>query len=275
MIACVILVLSFQKSSNLAAAYGIAVTGTMGITSLVYWVVTRRTWNWSIFLATPIVLLFLAFDVPFFVTNIFKFFEGGYVPIAIAAALVVMMLIWARGRRLLRASLAKRLPLLGSTLDEMKPLARIPGCAIFMSSNLEHAPPALVQHFEKNRVLHEHLLFVGVTFETIPYVPAKDRIETKETGQHAHTIRIRFGYMEEPRVVPQLRIAIREANLPCELETATYYVGRETILAGPGGQMGVLTETIFAFLQRNAVTADTHFGIPPSQVLEIGSQVDL
>jgi len=185
------------------------------------------------------------------------------------------MLIWSRGRRLLHASLAQRLPTLEAGLAEMKPLARIPGCAIFMTSNLEHVPPVLVQHFEKNRVLHEHMLFVGITFDTVPYVKDKDRSVTATVGKDAHTIRIHFGYMEEPRVVPALRAAIKAAALPWELETATYYVGRETILAGPGGKMGVLTETIFAFLQRNAVAADKSFGIPPSQVLEIGSQVDL
>jgi KUP system potassium uptake protein len=275
MVACVILVLAFQKSSNLAAAYGIAVTGTMGITSLVYFVVTRRTWGWSIAAALPLLLLFLSFDVPFFATNLFKLFEGGYVPIAIAAVLMLLMLVWWRGRHLLHAALAEKLPSLEVGLADAKPIARIPGCAIFMTSNLAHVPPTLVRHLEKNRVLHEHVLFVGVTFETIPYVVAKDRVETREIASGAHSIRIRFGYMEEPRVVPALEKAVKEASLPCDLREATYYVGRETILAGPGGKMGVFTESIFAFLQRNAVAADSSFGIPPEQVVEIGSQVDL
>jgi KUP system potassium uptake protein len=140
-----------------------------------------------------------------------------------------------------------------------------------MTSDLEHVSPVLARHVEKNRVLHEHLLFVGVMIEPVPFVDEKKRSETTRIADDAYAVRLRFGFMERPRVVS----ALAKASLPFDVANATYYIGRETILAGPGGKMGVVTESIFAFLQRNAVAADSHFELPPAQVVEIGTQVDL
>jgi len=275
MIVCVVLVIAFGKSARLAAAYGIAVTGTMGITSVVYYVVARRTWKWPFLGAFAVLLLFLSFDLPFFATNLFKFFDGGYVPIAIAAVITVLMLIWSRGRRLLREHLAQNLPAIDNAFPQRSLIARVPGTAVFLSSSLNHVPPALARQVEKNRVLHENVLLVGVTFEAIPYVDKTKRSVVRRLAKDVHVVELHFGYMQTPRVVPALEAAAKRESLPFDRATATYYLGRETILAGPRGKMGRLTETLFAFLQRNAVAADRTFGIPPAQVVEIGSQVDL
>jgi KUP system potassium uptake protein len=277
MVVCVALVVMFRRSSNLAAAYGIAVTGTMGITSVVYFIVTRRTWKWSLFAAIPLLVLFLAFDIPFFVTNLFKFADGGYVPVSIAVVIATLMLIWSRGRRLLRARLIEDLPDLRAGLDELCStlVARIPGTGVFLTSDLVHIPPVLRRHVEKNRVLHEHVILVGVKFASVPYVDADQRTTVERLGNDIDQVRVNFGYMDRPQVVLELAACARSGQLVFDPDKATYYIGRETILAGRGGGMGTVTETIFAFLQRNAVSADRHFGLPPQQVVEVGTQLDL
>jgi KUP system potassium uptake protein len=276
MIACVVLVVAFGKSTRLAAAYGIAVTGTMGVTSIIYYLVLRRTWKWSILLAGPIVLLFLAFDIPFFLANVAKIPDGGYVPIAMAVVMVIIMLVWSRGRRLMYEMLAEKAPPvedLPSLCAEV--VARAPGTAVFLASDPAKLPASLVRHVQMNHVLHEKVVIVAVKFDAVPTVAEKDRTEVRKVSDELWVIKLHFGFMEIPSVLGPLEAACVASDIPYDPKDATYYLGRETILAGPGGKMDRITETLFAFLQRNALAADSHFGLPPSQVVEIGSQVDL
>jgi KUP system potassium uptake protein len=276
MIACVVLVVSFGKSTKLAGAYGIAVTGTMAVTSVVYYVVLRRTWRWHLLLAAPIALLFLCFDVPFFLANVAKILDGGYVPIAMAAVMVIVMLVWSRGRRLMYEMLAEKAP----PVEELPSVcasivARAPGTAVFLASDPSKLPPSLVRHVRMNHVLHEKVVLVAVKFDAVPMVAEKARFEVRKVSDELWVIKLHFGFMEIPSVIGPLGTACAANDVPYDPKDATYYLGRETILAGPGGKMDRITETLFAFLQRNALAADSHFGLPPSQVVEIGSQVDL
>jgi KUP system potassium uptake protein len=272
-IACVALVLGFRESARLAAAYGIAVSGTMGITSYVYFVVTRRTWKWPLWKALPVLLLFLSFDLPFFAANLTKFFDGGWIPILVGAVMLVVMIDWKVGRSVLAERIAEISPPLKDFVDNIEhrcPL-RIPGTAVFLSSNPEGTPPVLSTQAKRIRALREHLVLVTVATDHVPYVPHADRVRSEDMGHGVIRVRILTGFMQHPDV-PSL---LAEAKLPVSLDDVTYFIGRETFLAGKGGKMGVFSESLFAFLSRNARSPTSFFGIPPDQVIELGMQLDL
>jgi KUP system potassium uptake protein len=277
MVMCVVLVLAFQKSSSLAAAYGIAVTGTMGITSIVYYVVTRRTWNWPIWRALPIVALFLVFDVAFFGANLLKFFEGGYVPIMVGAAFFFMMITWKIGRSLLGEYIVERSPPMDEFLRDLdkRLVFRSPGTGVFMASNSQRVPPILFHHAQRIRVLPESVLLLTVITEHIPAVPDERRLETVDIGAGFYRVIARVGFMETPNVPTILTDALTRFEMQADFSHITYYVGRETFLATGRGKMGRWSESLFAFLSRNAQPATLYFGIPPDQVVELGTQIDL
>ena len=272
-IACVTLVLTFRESARLASAYGIAVSGTMGITSFVYFVVTRRTWGWPLWKALPPLILFLSFDLAFFGANLLKFVDGGWIPIVVGAVMFVVMVDWRVGRGVLAERVAALSPPLTeflTTLDS-KDIVRIPGTAIFLSSNPESTPFVLSTQARRIRALREHLVLVTVTTEHVPHVEAKDRFAVEDLGKGVLRVIVRSGFMEKPDV-PRV---LAKAGLPVDLHDATYFLGRETFLVGKGGKMGVFSEGLFAFLSKNARSPTSWFSIPPDQVIEIGMQLDL
>ena len=273
----VILVLGFRQSSRLAAAYGIAVAGTMAITSVLYFLVLRKTWSWPLAKALPVLLLFLAFDIPFVDANLRKFAEGGYIPILIGAAVLVVMLVWNRGRTLLAHRSRIRFPSWAAARArvESKVAARVPGTAVFLNSNADTMPNSLVRHVERSRSLHETVVLLTIRTVGRPSVPEEDRYEVESLERSLYRVIIKFGFMEEPRVIPLLEKIAREAGIPFPVSEVTYYLGRENFLASAKGHMGVVTESLFSFLQKNSVAADRYFGLPPRQVVELGTQLDL
>ncbi len=276
-VACCLLVLGFQESSKLAAAFGIAVSGTMAITSITYYVVTRRTWKWPVWQALPLLILFLSFDIPFFAANLLKFFDGGYVPIVVGVAFFVVMVIWRTGRTILREyTHAHSLPIdeFLATVDERVKI-RVPGTAVFMTSALTDIPIILEHQIQRIHVLHTHVVLLTIVFEHQPYIPDAERIEVADLGHGFTRVIARYGFMDRPDVPRMLTDAKRVGKLACELADATYYLGRETFLATAKGKLGPVRETIFAFLSRNAASATSYFEIPPNQVVEIGTQIDL
>jgi KUP system potassium uptake protein len=275
---CIMLVLAFRSSDRLAAAYGIAVTGTMGITSLVYYIVVRNTWGWSRVKALPLLALFLAFDVPFFASNLFKFLDGGYVPMLIGVGFISAMLIWSKGRTLMVERFTTRFPSFADALPQIEErlVARVPGAAVFLASSTEHMPPSLMRLVERGRALHESIILLTVVHsDTEAEVPETRRAELTPLSHGFYRVIVRIGFMEQPSVHDILQRVTFEHGVRFVEAEVTYYLGRETLLAGSEGRMGRIAETVFGYLQRNAVAADRHFGIPPSQVVEIGTQVDL
>jgi KUP system potassium uptake protein len=270
---CIALVLAFRASSALAAAFGIAVSGTMGITSFVYFVVTRRTWGWPLWKALPPLLLFLSFDLPFFGANLFKFFDGGWVPILVGAVMLVVMVDWKVGRTVLAEHIAEVSPPLADFVATLEShcQVRVPGTSVFLSSSTTGTPPVLYQHAKRIRALSETVALLTVTTEHIPYAAKEGRTTVEGLGKGLWRVVVRAGFMERPNV-PRLLAA---AKLPFDLTDATYYIGRETFLAGRSGKMGVVSESLFAFLARNAKSATNWFAIPPEQVVELGMQIDL
>jgi KUP system potassium uptake protein len=274
-IACIALVLGFKESSRLAAAYGIAVTGTMAITSVVYSVVTRQTWVWSALKALPVLLMFLSFDIPFLLSNTLKFVDGGYVPVLVGAGFFVVMVNWKRGRRILAEAVTGRSPPLDGFMKGLS-CTRVPGAAVFMSSNPNGTPPVLFQHARRIGVIHETVLLLTITSEHVPAVGEDERLAVEALGQGFFRIIARYGFMETPTVPLLMQRSLEKLSLqgidPKEL---TYYLGRETFLATEKGQMGPVSEGLFSYLSRNAVSATAYFSIPSEQVVELGSQIDL
>jgi KUP system potassium uptake protein len=267
----------FQKSDRLASAYGIAVTGTMALTSLVYYVVMRYTWKWSKPVCVAILALFLSFDLPFFAANTVKILDGGWVPVAIGVGFIAAMLIWSKGRTLIVEEYLRRSATLEQSLEGLlaRVVARLPGTGIFMSSTTTHAPPVLVHMIERERALHEKVVLLTVLTETAPEVPKARRLEVRSLGHDIYQVIATYGFMQEPNVPEVLSEAALLLGLAIDPAQTTYYLGRESVHGGHKGAMGSFAESLFSYLQRNAVTADRHFHIPPRQVIEIGIQLDL
>jgi KUP system potassium uptake protein len=276
-VACVALVLIFKQSSGLAAAYGIAVSGTMAITSIVYFVVIRTRFAMPLLPAAALLALFLAFDVPFFVANLLKFPHGGYVPVVLAAAFFAVMATWRIGRTLLGDWLASQSPPWETFLGELdrRVVTRIPGASVFLASDPHVVPPCMLQKERLVRVLTEHVIVFSVVFEHAPTVARDERLEVKNMGHGFFAIVARCGFMESPRVPALLEEAIALHAVPVDASQVTYYLGRETFLATDKGRMGRLSESLFAFLSRNSRNATLYFDIPAERVVELGSQIDL
>ncbi len=276
LVACMILVLMFRSSTALAAAYGIAVTGTMTITSIVYYVVVTRAWGWSAFKAAPLVALFLAVDLSFFGANAAKFLDGGWFPIAMGVGLFTIMTTWKRGRQELAAvfhSSVLPLDLFLEDVERVKP-PRVAGTAVFMAANPKGTPTVLLHHFKHNKVLHEQVVLLSVMSEQVPEVPAQRRATVESLGQGFYRVTASYGFMQQPNV-PKLLEGCRADGLSIELRNTSYYLGRETLL--PTGRSGMMRwrKALFAFISRNARPATAYFGLPPNRVVELGMQIDL
>jgi KUP system potassium uptake protein len=276
-VACICLVLSFKESSALAAAYGIAVTGTMAITSIVYFVVLTRAWKWPLWRALPLVILFLSFDIPFFAANAMKFFHGGWFPMAIALALFIVMTTWKTGRALLGRNLASKLlpiDVFLADVDAHKP-HRVPGTAVFMSSNPHGVPVVLLHHWKHNQVLHQTIVLLSVITETVPEIRTADRLQVKDLGRGFYQVTAHYGFMQTPNVPQIMGIVAQHYGVPYVPERTSYFLGRETLLPTGDSKMFRWRKALFSFISRNARSATQYFGIPPDRVVELGMQIDL
>jgi len=276
-VGCLLLVIGFQRSDRLASAYGIAVTGTMMLTSFVYYVVMRHTWKWPAAVCLLVLALFLSFDVPFFLANTVKILDGGWVPVLIGVGFIAAMLIWSKGRSLIMDEYLRRFGSIEEALPRLvkRALARVPGTGVFMASSTAHVPPILAHMVERTRTLHERVFLLTVVTEDVPTVPAADRIELTELGDGFHRVVARYGFMEDPAVPPVVRAATERVGAPVDGEIATYFLGREAVTGRKTGAMGRFAEGLFGYLQRNAVAADAVFQIPAKQVIEVGIQLEL
>jgi KUP system potassium uptake protein len=272
--ACIALVIGFKESSKLAAAYGIAVTGTMAITSIVYFVVTRHTWNWPLPLSGAVLVFFLSFDLPFFAANLTKIIDGGYVPILVGAAFFAVMVLWKRGRRLLEEVLRARSKPLDTLLASADARERTDVTAVAMSSIIDAVPPFLAHHVRRVHALPQSIVLLKIVFDHVPHVVAGERASVEKLTGGFWRVVGHFGFLDVPDV-PALLGEAKDKGLEAPLDDATYLLGRETLLALKGGKMGEWEEGFFAFLSRNSRPATSYFKLPPDQVVEIGTQIDL
>jgi KUP system potassium uptake protein len=277
MVACITLVLTFRSSSNLAAAYGIAVTGTMSITSVLFFAVARTRWKWGIVPTTALVALFLSVDLSFFSANLHKLGSGGWVPLAIGAVVFTIMVTWRRGRTLLgQAIVAQALPLdvFMQSLEVEKP-HRVAGTAVFMTSNPKGAPAVLLHHFKHNKTLHEQVLLLSITTEHVPEVPPAERIvDLTDLGNGFYQVRAAYGFMQTPGVL-EIMDSIADRGLETRRTDTSFFLGRETLLITEKRGMAKWRKMLFSFMSRNARPANAFFQIPPNRVVELGTQIEL
>src|SRR2546427_540523 len=270
------LVLGFQNSTNIGGAYGVALSTLMVITTFMFFVMSREVWQWSLAKEVLVVGLFLAMDIPFLIANALKIKNGGWVPLAMAIGIYVLMTTWKRGREILaKRMLEKTVPLKMLLADlAAEPPIRVPGTAVFMYGTADGTPPALVHNLVHNKVLHEKVVFLTVITEDVPHVPAEERVTVKRSGKGFHTVTSRYGFMEDPEI-EEILDACREKGLDVRIEGTTFFLGRETLIAADRPGMAVWRERLFSFMSRNALRATAFFKIPPNQVFEVGTQVEL
>jgi len=275
LVGVLILVVQFRTSSSMAAAYGIAVTGTMVVTTCLAYIVVRHTWGWSRLRAIPLIAPFLVLDVIFFGANILRVIEGGWVPLLVAAIIGFMIYTWVRGRGIVRAFEKRQsIPLadLAAALAK-RPPERVEGTAVFLTANAEGAPGALLHNLKHNKVLHERNLIVSIRTADRPFVDAEERVRAKPIDDNFSSVVLTYGFMESPDVPHDLGLASTDARKLLNPAKTSYFIGRNTIKPVADVGMPIWQDRIFMFLQRNASDPTDFFHIPPGKVLELGEQV--
>ncbi|HND62907.1 MAG TPA: KUP/HAK/KT family potassium transporter [Opitutaceae bacterium] len=275
-VGCILTVAGFGSSDRLASAYGIAVTGTMAITTIAYFLVVRRLWQWSLAAAATLCGLFLLIDVAFFLANARKLSDGGWFPLALAAAVMAIMHTWKIGRteifqrvygnNVTEAEL--------TTIARSKHVTRVSGSAVFMVGSPEGTPIALLHHVKSNRCLHQTIVLLSILTEEVPTVRGTEQLTLREIGEGIWRAVGRYGYMESPDVA-QLMAQIRAMGVPINPQATTYFFNREMIVTGGNARMWEWQKALYGFLSRNARPVKDYYQITPSQIIEIGLPLQL
>jgi KUP system potassium uptake protein len=274
MAATLVLAVSFKTSESLAAAYGIAVSLTMLLTTLLLFIAMREIWQWSLPVALLVAGVFAVIDVGFFSANMLKVEAGGWVPLVMGGAVYATMLVWHKGySALLKLRQETAMPL-GEILKEMNSnqIARVPGTAVFLTPSDLDVPPVLAWHVMKNRSLHETVFILNVSTDLVPHIPADGRVTVQEIAPRVWRARARYGFMEKPDV-PYLVQRAKERGFPCDPQDVVYYVRRDRIVPRADHKgLPRIVEAIFAFLYRNASPISQYFHMPPTKVVEMGGE---
>jgi len=276
MIGCVGLVVGFQNSSNLAAAYGIAVTATMAITTLLFFRVMVDRWHWNIAAALAVAVPLFLIDMAFFAANVPKIPHGGWFALLVGFGLVVQMTTWRRGRAIVARIIRRGHRGIKDVISEATAagVSRVPGTAIYMFKDPGNAPPALVANLQHNRVLHATTVILSVASSEQPRVEADQQHEVTSVGNGVYQVVLTYGYMDEPDVMRTLR-DVKLDDTPLDPDTATFFIGRETVTSTPAGEMPVWREQLFVLLNRGAASASRFYHLPSDQVFEVGTHVDI
>ena len=272
----VLLVVGFKSSSNLASAYGLAVTGTMAATTVLALQVARRLWHWPMAAVLAVGAVFLVVDLTFFGANLLKFMSGGWFPAVIGCGAFVVMITWRDGRARLSQRLAEQSMPITTFLsaDAAHPARRVAGTAIFLTGNPDFVPVSLLHNLKHNKVLHERVVIMTVLTEPIPHVPARDRLRIEDLGSGFFRMVVRYGFFQEPDIPVALKLA-RTQGMEFEMMRTSFYLGRETVIPALNPVMAPWRVNLFTMMSRNAVAATEFFGIPPGRVVELGAQVEM
>jgi KUP system potassium uptake protein len=273
---CIGLVLVAGSSTRLAAAYGLAVTTTMVVTTLLLFVVQRERWKWAL----PVALLFTAFflliDLSFWGANLVKIPDGGWFPLVVGIVILTIMTTWKRGRQLLRQIVDATSLRFTDFAEQFRSaeVLRVPGTAVYMYSDPECTPPALLHNLEHNKVLHDRIILLSIKTNEVPYVPIQERVEAQHLENDFHRVVLCYGFMEDPDVPRDLALA-KQAGLAIELDQVSYFLGRERLLPTHRPGMAIWREQLFVLMSRNARDAADFFRLPPDQVVELGTRVEM
>jgi KUP system potassium uptake protein len=276
MVSTIGLVVGFRSSSNLAAAYGIAVTMTMVITTVLLYFVARRVWRWNLAVAGSIAAFFIAIDLAFFGANALKVVQGGWFPLVVGVFIFTLMTTWKRGRAIVAARLMARAYPFDRFMEHITkdPPHRVTGTAVFMTGTSGATPPALLHNLAHNKVLHEQIVLCTVTTESVPFVSRERHAVLEELGDRFYRLSVVYGFAQQPNVPEAMRIAAEQGLVYDENET-TYFLGRETLLVTRNPGMALWRERVFVLMTRNAVRATAFFRIPAERVVELGMQIEI
>ncbi|MFL6728550.1 MAG: potassium transporter Kup [Sphingomicrobium sp.] len=271
----ILLVVTFQSSSNLAAAYGIAVTGAMLIDSVLIAVVLRQMWNWNRTIVAGLLVLFFTVDGAYLAANLLKIPAGGWFPLLVGAIAFTLLTTWAKGRKLMIDRMNEAsLPMEIFIKSAATSAARVPGTAVFMTSSASGVPHALLHNLKHNKVLHERVILLTVRIEDVPYVQGEKRIEQKDYGSGFYRVKVRYGFMEEVDV-PAALAQLKGIGEKCKMMDTSFFLARQTLLASSRPGMAIWREKLFAWMLRNAESAMEFFKLPTNRVVELGSQVEI
>jgi len=277
MLACISLVLAFRSSSNMAGAYGIAVTMTMLATTTLFFVAARRVWGWSLLKASAACGLFFLVESAFLTANLFKVLKGGWFPLASGLLIFTAMATWKKGRLLVWDKLKPASMPLEDFLRDLeahRKIYRVPGTALFMAANPEATPLALLHNLKHNKILHERNVVLTILTDEVPQVDAAKRLHIQRLAAGFHRIIAHYGFMEEPNV-PELLAQVSLAGEPINLHKTTFFLSRETILPNRSPAMGRPRQWLFSVMARNAQSASSFYRIPANRVVELGMQVEI
>ena len=271
----ILLVIGFKSSSNLAAAYGIAVTGTMFISACLLGVLTFAVWKWPPLLAGALTAVFLVIDGAYFASNVTKIPDGGWFPLLVAAVVFTLLATWATGRRLMHARLQEdALPIDIFLKSVVGKVQRVPGTAVFLAANTDGIPVALLHNLKHNHILHDRVIFLTMQTEGVPHVAPDKRREVEELGSGLYRIVVRYGFMDEIDIPAELLHEDRAGGAFKSMETS-YFLSRQTLIASRRPGMALWRENLFAGMVRNAESAMEFFKLPSNRVIELGSQVEI
>jgi len=275
MVACIAVVIAFRQSSGLAGAYGLSVTGTMNITSVLYFILATRGWGWPTWKAAPLLILFLIFDSSYFLANLLKVVDGGWLTLLIAAGITLLLTTWRKGRTELFQKIGTRLPLAQFLEDVGRhQIPRVKGTAVFMSIHPEGTSPVLLHHLNHTKILYERVILLSVFSANIPVVKASDRVQVEDLGKGFFRVIAHSGYMQRPNIPEILKLAAKYGLNIHPMET-TFYLGRVTLLTNGNSKMMHWRKELFAFMSKLAGSPTAYFGLPPNRVVELGAQVEL
>ncbi|OGA16680.1 MAG: potassium transporter Kup [Betaproteobacteria bacterium RIFCSPLOWO2_12_FULL_63_13] len=277
LIAVIALVLSFGSSTNLAAAYGLAVTGTMVVTTILAYTVARQIWRWSPARAGLLFLAFLIVDITFFCANIVKIPQGGWFPVMFGVGIYLLLITWKQGRIIMHARLKESALSLNSFLEHLpgsSEAPRVPGTAMFLTSNPDGVPSAMLHNLKHNKVLHQRVVIVTVEVLDIPHVAVAQRVMVEKLPHEFWRVRVYYGFMEEPDL-PEALEWCAEQGLQIDMMDTSFFLGRETLIPKLGARMPLWREKLFITMFRNASSATSYFRLPPNRVVELGTQLEL
>jgi KUP system potassium uptake protein len=275
LILVIALVLMFRQSTNLASAYGIAVTGTMFITTCMLGQLLFSVWRWNKWLAGGVTVLFLLIDGAYFASNLAKIPDGGWFPLVVGAVAFTLLTTWAAGRKLMRERMDEgAMPLEVFIQSATGSAGRVPGTAVFLSSSPEGVPSALLHNIKHNKVLHERVLIMTVVVEQVPHVPEEQRVDVVEAGGGFFRVTLRYGFMEEVDVPAALR-TLDSCGAKFKMMDTSFFLGRQKLIASSRPGMALWREKLFAWMMRNSESAMQFFKLPTNRVVELGSQLEI
>jgi KUP system potassium uptake protein len=276
LMACVIaLVIGFQSSSNLAAAYGIAVTGAMAIDTILIGVVMLTLWKWKSWQAWSLLLIFGLVDFAYLGSNLFKVPDGGWVPLVIGLFVFMLLTTWSRGRKLMMAKMRESaMPIDLFIKSACNSVTRVPGTAVFLTSTSDGVPPGLLHNMKHNKVLHERIIFLTVKIDDVPAIEDDKRLEFHELSNGFFRVILHYGFMQETDVPKALKTC-KEFGPTFKMMETSFFLNRQTLIASPEPGMAIWREHVFAWMLRNATSAMEFFKLPTNRVVELGSQVEI